>query len=125
MKAIKSLLLFSILFFALVLPSLAEGTPTEAVQNYWVISRAAATLDEITPLMAKSIVDDINKADAAFKATLLKEIKGEPADSTVVDETVTGNSAVVNLQAGGGKTGTAKLLLEGGAWKLSDVTWKN
>ncbi len=68
MKAIKSLFLFTILFFAMVLPSLAEGTPTEAVQNYWVISRAAADFVERSTAMSSKNEAKLERQIAELEA---------------------------------------------------------
>lgn len=122
MRSLKSILLVCLMLFGAALPSVAQASPTAAVEAYWAARPGFTSLDEFLPFVTTAVKDIVAGLNAEQKAAFLKEVLGEPAEATVVSEAITGESATIVL-ASAGLSGKATAKLEGGVWKLASVNW--
>ncbi len=115
-----------------VAPMVAQSTQTAS--EFYVEYRAAfdkaKSVDDILPFMATERQDEMNAVPAAERADMFEMIKmfGALTSVKVLTENVTATDATLTAEGidsdSATTLGTITLVKEGGAWRLSQESWK-
>jgi hypothetical protein len=107
-------------------------TPTQTFEAYRKALAGATAYSEILPFMeskGRSMIESIPAANQAKMFDFLKKFAGTYSDVAVTKETVTGDTAVLEL---GGKdpkgqpaTGSVPMTKEASGWKVGTEKWSS
>jgi hypothetical protein len=109
-----------------------QQTPTQAFEAYRKALAGATTYSEVLPFMdskSRSLTESIPAPTQARMFELLKKFAGTYSDVAVTKETVTGETAILEL---GGKdpkgqpaTGSVPMTREASGWKVGTEKWSS
>ena len=109
-----------------------QQTPTQAFEAYRKVLAGATTYSEVLPFMeskGRSMVESMPAPYQARMFDLLKKFAGTYSDVAVTKETVTGETAILEL---GGKdpkgqpaTGSVPMIKEASGWKVGTEKWSS
>lgn len=109
-----------------------EQTPTEAFNAYRKALAAATAYSEVLPFMeskGRSMIESMPALTQARMFELLKKFAGTYSDVAVTRETVTGDTAVLELSGkdpkGQAATGSAPMTRESAGWKVGTEKWSS
>jgi len=110
----------------------AQQTPTQAFEAYRKALATATTYGEVLPFMeskGRSMVESMPPASQAKMFDFLKKFAGTYSDVAVTKETVTADTAILEL---GGKdpkgqpaTGSVPMTKEASGWKVGTEKWSS
>jgi hypothetical protein len=107
------------------------ATPGDAYVAYRRAFDQAKSLDDLKPFMDEATIARVDAAPASERKGFFLMMKAmtEIVDLTVVKETVTGETAVleatgVNVGTGNDSRATVKMVKQAGAWKVQNESWK-
>jgi len=109
-----------------------QQTPTQTFEAYRKALAGATSYSEVLPFMeskGRSMIEGMPAPYQAKMFELLKKFAGTYSDVAVTKETVTGDTAILEL---GGKdpkgqpaTGTVPLTKEASGWKVGTEKWSS
>ena len=105
------------------------GDPQAFYKRYLIALEKAAKIEDLLPLLAPRIRDEIGKMPKAERATVfevIKEFRGSAENMAFVNEERTATGITLTVRATQGKsqgTGTIQLVREDDAWKLERDAW--
>jgi hypothetical protein len=109
-----------------------QQTPTQTFEAYRKALAGATAYSEVLPFMeskGRSLIESMPAPSQARMFELLKKFAGTYSDVAVTKETVTGETAVLEL---GGKdpkgqpaTGSVPMIKEASGWKVGTEKWSS
>ena len=109
-----------------------QQTPTQAFDAYRKALAAATAYSEVLPFMeskGRSMIESIPAPGQAQMFELLKKFAGTYSDVAVTKETVTGETAVLELSGkdpkGQAATGSVPMIKEASGWKVGTEKWSS
>lgn len=110
----------------------AQSTPTETYKAYRAALAKASSYDDILPFMepkGRAMVEAMPVERRAAMFGLMKKFAGTFTDVAVYGETVTGDTAVLEVfgkdPKGQPATGTVPMSRHDGAWKVGTENWSS
>jgi hypothetical protein len=109
-----------------------QQTPTQAFNAYRKALEGATSYSEVLPFMeskGRSMIESLPAPTQAKMFELLKKFAGAFSDVAVTKETVTGETAVLELSGkdpkGQPATGSAPMTKEASGWKVGTEKWSS
>jgi hypothetical protein len=109
-----------------------QQTPTQAFNAYRKALAAATAYSEVLPFMeskGRSMIESIPAPGQAKMFELLKKFAGAYSDVAVTKETVSGETAVLELSGkdpkGQAATGSVPMTWEPSGWKVGTEKWSS
>lgn len=109
-----------------------QQTPTQAFNAYRKALAGATAYSEVLPFMeskGRSMIESIPAPGQAKMFELLKKFAGTYSDVAVTKETVTGETAVLELSGkdpkGQAATGSVPMIKEASGWKVGTEKWSS
>jgi hypothetical protein len=110
----------------------AQQTPTQAFNAYRQALAAAAAYSEILPFMepkGRAMIEAMPAPAQAKMFELLKKFAGTYSDVAVTKETVTGETALLELSGkdpkGQAATGSVPMTKDGSGWTVGTEKWSS
>lgn len=103
-------------------------TPSEAYRQYRAALFDAKDVSSVSPLMTKSVNEQINATPEKDKSMMFDVLKHfSPKTVHIVSERIDGEKAVLTVSGDPkeNEAGTVTLLRENGSWKMEKETWKS
>jgi hypothetical protein len=105
----------------------SPADPLEFYKGYLAVLAKAQSLDELLPFYTKELATGLKGMPKEMQGNYLKMNKRALTNLKVVKRDVKTDTAAYVLEAtladGRPTSGSAKLLKEGGAWKVEDESW--
>jgi hypothetical protein len=113
-------------------PSTAKESPSQFYLRYRAAVAKAVTLDDVTTFWGADLAKEFKDAppDQRVDLAAVKRMYGKLSNVRVTKETIDGTNATLTLEGTNAAdqkkvTGTAHLVSENGAWKLTEQeTWQ-
>jgi flagellar biosynthesis protein FliQ len=109
-----------------------EQTPTQTFNAYRKALATATAYSELLPFMeskGRAMIESMPTSAQAKMFELLKKFAGTYSDVVVTRETVTGNTAVLDLSGkdpkGQAATGSVPMTKEASGWKVGTEKWSS
>ena len=109
-----------------------QQTPTQAFEAYRKALAQATTYSDVLPFMeakGRSMVQSMPEANQAKMFEFLKKFAASYSDVAVTKETVTGDTALLELSGKDSKgqvaTGSVPLSKEASGWKVGTEKWSS
>lgn len=109
-----------------------QETPTQAFNAYRKARASATTYGEVLPFMepkGRSMIESMPPPAQAKMFELLKKFAGTYSEVAVTKETVTGDTALLELSGkdpkGQAATGTVPMTRDGSAWRVGTEKWSS
>jgi hypothetical protein len=109
-----------------------QQTPTDAFNAYRKALAGAKTYSELLPLMepkGRSMIESMPAPTQARMFELLQKFAATYSDVAVTKETVTGETAILELSGkdpkGQAATGSVPMTKEGSGWKVGTEKWSS